>query len=281
LPQGAFDHCASDYARHRPTYPTGVFEALERLIGPPAGRRVADVGAGTGIFSRALAGRGWRVVAVEPSPQMLRHVFGDGSVVPPGSADPTRAGRDRAWPRERGPCHPPPALVPIFPVCASAEATGLADGAVVMATAAQAFHWFNPPYALAEFARIVQPGGVLALIWNNRDAARSPFVEDYERLIARHNPAYQREYRQQDWPAKIAACGAFEPARYECFQHVWTLPPDGLVGFSRSVSYIRNVLPREQQPLFEADLRELIRRHFGHGDCVLPMRTDLWTARRR
>lgn len=252
---GTFDHCAEDYARYRPPYPQGIFSLLAQQAGRADGRLVADIGAGTGIFARALAGCGWRVIAVEPSPAMLRHVNKPDERAPAGSS--------------------------IRPVCATAEATALAGGSVALVTAAQAFHWFNPPYALAEFARILRPGGVLALAWNNRDASRSAFVDAYESLIGRYNRTYRREYRQQDWAGKIAECGAFEAAEHHRFDHLWQLPPDGLVGFSRSVSYIRNVLPREQQPRFEDDLRELMRRHFGDEDCEIPLRTDLWTARRR
>lgn len=251
----AFDHCAGNYARYRPGYPEELFAVLGAEAGRRAGRFAADVGAGTGIFSRALAAGGWRVIAVEPSPAMLEHVARTSGC----------AGGDP----------------PIRLVCATAEATGLADRSVVLAAAAQAFHWFNPPYALAELARILQPGGLLALTWNNRDAGRSAFVEAYELLIGRYNPAYRREYRQQDWAGKIAASGAFEPARYHRFEHVWKLPAEGLVGFSRSVSYIRNVLSREQRPRFEDELRGLIREHFGNDDCEIPLRTELWTARRR
>ena len=250
-----FDHCAADYARYRPGYPDGVFEALEVEAGAPAGRRAADVGAGSGIFSRALVDRGWGVLAVEPSPAMLQHVL-----APASSAG--------------------PAATNIRCICATAEATALADGCVTLVTAAQAFHWFNPPYALAEFARILEPGGALALVWNNREAAGSAFVETYEDLIGQYNPRYQREYRRQDWPGKMAASGAYEPAAYRRFDRVWTPSADALVGFSRSVSYLRNVLSREHWPRFEEDLRATMRRHFGRGPCAVPLRTDLWIARR-
>lgn len=228
---------------------------LAESTGTPGGRLVADVGAGTGIFSRSLAARGWQVIAVEPSAKML-HLVGDAS----------------------GACstsHGPIALL-----CAAAEATALGDKSVTLVTAAQAFHWFNPPYALAEFARILLAGGVLALVWNNRDATRSEFVGAFESLVAQYNQSYNREYRQQDWAAKIGACGAFEPAKYHRLDHVWRISADGFIGFSRSVSYIRNVLSREQRPRFEDDLRKLICRHFGDDDCRIPLRTDLWTARR-
>jgi lysophospholipase L1-like esterase/SAM-dependent methyltransferase len=250
----AFDHCADDYACYRPPYPPGVFARLDSEVGPHAKRRAADIGAGTGIFSRGLSVRGWDVVAVEPSRAMLERLH----------APSAQNARGR-----------------IFRLCASAEQTALADASVSLVTAAQAFHWFNPPYSLAEFARILIPGGLLALTWNNRDATRSPFVEAYENLISRYNPAYQREYREQDWPAKIRATGLFEAARYHRFDQLWRLPAEDFVGFSRSVSYIRNVLAREQQPRFENELRALLRQHFGQRECEIPLRTDLWTARRR
>ena len=252
----AFDHCVEDYARHRPGYPESVFEVLSERAGPPAGRLAGDVGAGTGIFASALAAQGWRVVAVEPSEAMLR---GTKRVADQTSADYGR----------------------LFPVCATAEATALAARSVALVTAAQAFHWFNPPYALAEVARILEPGGLLALTWNNRDADRSAFVFAFEGLVARYDPTYRREYRQQDWAAKIASAGAFEPARYDCFDHLWRLSADEFIGFTRSVSYIRNTLSAEQRPLFEDDLRQLIHNHFAGDRCQIPLRTDLWTARRK
>ncbi len=49
-----------------------------------------------------------------------------------------------------------------------AESTSLADHSVDRVTAGQAFHWFDPQTARAEFRRIAQPDGCVALIWNER-----------------------------------------------------------------------------------------------------------------
>lgn len=246
-----FGHLAEDYARYRPPYPGAVFQIIEEATGPPNGRWAADVGAGTGIFSSRLAACGWRVVAVEPSAPMLHRIR------PVCESD------------------------AVVALSASAEATGLTDASVSLVAAAQAFHWFNPPLALAEFARILAPHGILAILWNNRDASRSAFVEEFESLVGRYNTKYRREYRQQDWAAKIATADVYDAARHHRVDHLWRLSADAFVGFTRSVSYIQNVLPAEQRKPFEADLRSVMARHFGESDCEIPLRTDLWIARKR
>ncbi len=52
------------------------------------------------------------------------------------------------------------------------------------------------------------------------------------------------------------------------------------MGFSRSVSYVRNVLSSDARRRFEDDLRAEINRHFGNEPCEIPLRTEMWTARR-
>ena len=81
-------------------------------------------------------------------------------------------------------------------VQATAEATGLEPAAFDLATAAQAFHWFDKPAALAEMARIVRPGGGIALFWNVRDEERSPFVADYHHLLGRYGDMAEGKYLQ-------------------------------------------------------------------------------------
>jgi SAM-dependent methyltransferase len=128
---------AAGYDRGRPGYPAaGVEFALEPL--PDRARvRAVDVGAGTGKLTAALLAAGLETVAVEPAPGMrrlLRHT------VP-------RAGAHAG----------------------SAEELPLLDRSVDLVTAGQAFHWFDRDRALPELARVLRPGGVLALFYNSRD----------------------------------------------------------------------------------------------------------------
>ena len=152
-PKQRFSDRVAAYAGFRPGYPEALLDCLLETTGIGAGATVADVGAGTGIFTRLLLARGLRVLAIEPNANM-------------------RAAAATALGREPG----------FTPVAASAEKTGLGDASVELVTAAQAFHWFDNDAARTEFGRILAPGGRLALVWNRRDLAQ-PFQRAYDRLL--------------------------------------------------------------------------------------------------
>ena len=64
------------------------------------------------------------------------------------------------------------ALLPTVPVIAgTGEQLPVRDGSLDAITVAQAFHWFDAPVAFVEFARVLRPGGRVALLWNTRDRA--------------------------------------------------------------------------------------------------------------
>jgi protein-L-isoaspartate O-methyltransferase len=64
-----YESIGEGYPRHRRADPRIVRE-LARLLGPPKGGEILDVGAGTGNYAAALAGLGYRVIAVEPAATM-------------------------------------------------------------------------------------------------------------------------------------------------------------------------------------------------------------------
>src|SRR5437763_853057 len=68
---GNFTGLAEDYARYRPSYSPSVRDALLGLADKPWHEiEAADIGAGTGIWTRMLAERVRHVVAVEPNGDM-------------------------------------------------------------------------------------------------------------------------------------------------------------------------------------------------------------------
>jgi SAM-dependent methyltransferase len=223
-PTGRFSDRADDYVRFRPNYPQGAFDAILQGLPEPGTLTAADVGAGTGISARQLAARGVRVIAIEPNAAMARAAESHPNVV---------------W-RD-----------------GTAEATGLAPGSVHLVLVAQAFHWFRHAKALAEFHRVLRPGGRLAVMWNARDRA-DPLTRGYIAAIRAVDGEDPCEVRAFD-PDVLHQGGWFAPATLETFPNVQRLDRAGLLGRATSASYV----PREG-PGFEALRRlldELFERH--------------------
>ncbi|WP_043589494.1 class I SAM-dependent methyltransferase [Geminisphaera colitermitum] len=245
-----FSDRVDNYVRYRPSYPTALIDVLrERALSGPAPRTdsaIADIGSGTGIFTTLLLPLAARVYAVEPNAEM-------------------RAAAEQRLSGASG----------FVSVAATAEATTLPDASVDLVTAAQAFHWFDPIACRREFARILKPGGRIALIWNQRIVGGTPFLADYEKLLFQHI-AEHRKTRQSDFsPAHIAAF--FEPARFETIeapneQH-FDLP--GLIGRTLSSSYA----PNPGQPghdVFVAELQRIFQQHARDDRVTLRYQTRLY-----
>ena len=123
----------------------------------------ADIGAGTGIWTRMLAARGLHsVVAVEPNDDMR------------GQGIETSRGTDIVW--RKG----------------SAEATGLPDGSADLVSMASSLHWADFDKACDEFHRILRPGGVFVALWNPRFIEANPLLVEIEAQIARLKPDIRR-----------------------------------------------------------------------------------------
>jgi SAM-dependent methyltransferase len=244
-PTRRFADRAGDYTRFRPDYPAAAVDAVLRGLGDPARLTAADIGAGTGISSRQLADRGVRVIAIEPNAEMR-------SAAAPQARVEWRDG--------------------------SAETTGLQTASVDLVLCAQAFHWFRPREALAEFHRILRPGGLLAVMWNQRDPA-DPLTRGYIEAIRAVNGEHPAERRPFD-PAVIAADGWFAPAVLETFPHQQELDRAGLIGRAASASYVSKEgdafarLCALLDGLFE-------RHHDARGRVVMKYATQVYRAGRR
>jgi SAM-dependent methyltransferase len=258
-----FDAWAGDYDRYRPTYPDELFEAIARRLPIPRQPLVVDLGAGTGRASLAMASLGWRVTAVEPGKPMLDML--------------------RARATDEG--------LLISTVQSSAEETGLDPASADLVTAAQAFHWFDQDRTLVEIARILKPSGGLALFWNVRDAARSPFLADYAELLKRstdrtEDPGigrYESDGKEKTRRAIEAHSAAFEAPELTQLQHEVAMTDEQFIGMAFTASYVRVGRTPEQQERFRLDLAALLGRH-GLNDgrpFPVPYRLDLWTARRK
>lgn len=119
------------YDKYRPSYPK---ELIDWLYGKTKAEFVADVGAGTGKFTKCLTQKPWKITAVEPNDDMRSKLN----------------------------------IVGINVVKGTAENTGLDANSVDLVTVAQAFHWFDKEKFKSECQRILKTGGSLAVVYNER-----------------------------------------------------------------------------------------------------------------
>jgi SAM-dependent methyltransferase len=224
-----------------------VDRLLERArVGP--GDLVAELGAGTGLFTEALAARGLRVIAVEPGEAM----------------------REQA-----------PELAGVEWRAGSFEACPIADHEVAWAVVAHAFHWADPARALPELRRILAgEGAKLSLLWNERDLERSALLRYTRALIEERVPGFDEGYRHADWAALLVSTGDFEAVEHDEVRHVVRMSRERYLELWRSHNKL-NWACRETgiEPLLAA-LREHLEAH--EGEIVdVPYRCRAWTARVR
>ncbi|MCY4503023.1 MAG: class I SAM-dependent methyltransferase [Alphaproteobacteria bacterium] len=225
-----YERIAGDYREARPQYP----ERLVAMIADwaPAGPvETLDVGAGTGIGTRALAGvLGPRasILAIEPSPAMRQEA---------------EAAQGISW-RD-----------------GNAEALPSADGAIDLIFSAQALHWFDRPAFWRECGRVLKPGGAVAILYNNRDWRRDAFAAGYEVLLERYSPGYRRDYREFDIAGELGALDWTGRVLEE--SEAWTRPmsPDVFMAMSRSSSRAQAARDAAGAEVFDREVEALMDRH--------------------
>ena len=243
-----FSDRVENYARYRPSYPSGLIDILKSECGLNESATVADVGSGTGILSELLLKTGSLVMAVEPNPEM-------------------RLAAERslgAYPK-------------FVSLDASAEETGLANDSIDLITAAQAFHWFDRAKAKKEFARILKPVGWVALIWNERRLDSTPFLRDYESLLLRYGTDYET-VRHENVAGEIGEF--FSPGSYQSrnLENVQQFDFEALKGRLLSSSYT----PAPDHPSFPAmlqHLEEIFNRHQKAGIVSFEYETRVFFGR--
>jgi SAM-dependent methyltransferase len=235
-----FEAASDVYERGRPGYQEDLVTFVVDRAGIQGGSRVLDLAAGTGKFTRELLPFGAKSVAVEPSASM-REIL-------------TR-------------------VVPGVPVIAGVgEAIPLRASSMDAVVVAQAFHWFDPPVALPEIARVLRPGGVLSLVWNERDE-RDPVMQELTRMT--------RWDRCMPYPVGmdfspiIDASHRFGPVTRSVFHFTQPLDRQALVDQVASRSYVR-VLPDDERASFLAEVAAFA--GTLAEPIMMPYNTQLFTA---
>lgn len=202
-----FSSRVEDYVRYRPGYPPEVVELLWRECGLGQNPTIADVGSGTGIFTRILLDKGAKVFAVEPNGPMRE------------AAEAMLVGR-----------------ADFQSVDGTAENTALPDASVDLVVAAQAFHWFDQVEARAEFVRNLREPRWCALIWNDRIEEGTPFLQAYERLLREYATDYLQVRHKEIQPERFQTFFGGS-LRMATFPNSQRFDFEGVVGRLMSSSY--------------------------------------------
>ena len=234
----SFGSAATRYAQHRPDYPDqSVAWALGSL---PHRARVLDLAAGTGKITEAMLRCGVpaeAVLAVEPDDEMRAELCRrlPGIAVRPGSA----------------------------------EQIPTDDESVDAVLVGQAFHWFDVERALAEIARVLRPGGVLAALGNIEDDSVD-WVASLNAVAQSQRAGASVSRGFADVPSHPAFCNPQQRRFHWC----WPRTIESLLDTASTHSWALTSPPDQQTAVFGA-IRQFLEQHPATraGTFKLPMQT--------
>jgi ubiquinone/menaquinone biosynthesis C-methylase UbiE len=152
-----FGQVAKSYAKAREDIPVSLMDSLYIRGISFDGKKVADIGCGTGALTRKMAMRKANVIGVDPSKELLQYA--------------TELNRSKNY------------KIPY--VQANSESTGLQDSQFDIVTVMRAWHWFDRDKAILEVKRILKAKGTLMVI-DSGFLSGSPVVEKTFQVLSRH-----------------------------------------------------------------------------------------------
>ena len=249
---------AERYDAVRPRTPSVLVELLPLLARVERPRLVVDLGAGTGLSTRAWARRAAEVVGVEPNEAMRRHA---------------EAVTDAANVRYAG---------------TSSYATGLDRGAADIVTCSQSFQWMEPAATLAEVARILRPGGVFCAY--EYQSLQTPLWEperawhELRETVGRLRAERGLDRDKHRWPvslARLEEAGCFDDCRELTLHGVEEGDAERLVGFALSEGSVTTLLEdgATEDEIGLTRLREVASATIGATPCVWLLGYRAWVGR--
>lgn len=235
---------ADVYDKYRPAYPA---ELIDWLYEKTHAETVADIGAGTGIFTKCLSAKPWKITAVEPNADMLEKLRAN--------------------------------LPNIEIVNAPAENTGITAGSIDLVTTAQAFHWFDEEKFKAECKRIFTPNGRLAIVWNER--LNCDFSSERNKVCVKYcGMSHRGEVgnRGSSEGDLFLRNEYFDSVEYFCADNIITMDEERFLGdmFSRSYSLKES---DENYSRFVEELRCVFAKYEKAGRVEVPYKTRCYLGK--
>jgi SAM-dependent methyltransferase len=244
-PTKRFSDRVDMYVKYRPDYPRTVLAYLQEECQLTETAVIADIGSGTGLLTKLFLDNGNLVYGVEPNDEMR------------GAAEGYLADYER-----------------FVSINGRSEDTTLPDQTIDFITAGQAFHWFQWRETKVEFKRILKPGGIVVLVWNERVHGNDSFESEYDKLMR----DMVGEYRQVVHTSRQDALKSFfNNGRYQLrtFSHHQIFDFESLQGRFLSSSYA----PLPDDPRYEgvmATLRRIFDEYQENGRITFHYNTRLY-----
>ncbi len=223
-----FDSIAARYAESRPGYPAHIVEFVAATAGLGPGAAVLEIGCGTGQLTTRLACFGFRLTAIDIGPSMIaaarRRLSGAGAGIS-------------------------------FQVT-SFEDLAAADASFDLVISGAAFHWVDPEVAFSKSARLLRPGGWLALL-GTEEAYDDPLGAALDALWVTHGDTGGAWERRPSDPEAIAAAGLFGPPACLADRQRAILPAGDVIALESTRAAFLS-WPHDTQRHFTGDLRRLL-----------------------
>ena len=248
-----FDQVASVYRASRPDYPEALVDdvlAYARLKPTDA---ILEVGCGTGQATKSFATRGFRIVAIDPGPEMLRTArealanFANVELI---------EATFEAWPADKA-----------------------AFGLII---AAQSWHWVAPEVRFVKAAELLSSGGSLAVFGHVPVGLPAGLLEEFKLISLRHTGAWgppPEAWYLPGGPFKgwFDESGLFGPVEHRCYPWKWQHTTASYINFLRTRSDVRMLAPATRDELL-GDIAKAID-DWG-ADFDVDYETHLYIARR-
>lgn len=255
IKSGDFSSLAKDCSKSCPDYSISVSDDLIELLDKPLDQiDFADVGAGTGIWTRMVYKRGVRSsVAIEPNNEMQRI----------GKAE--NQGASIRW------------------INGSAEKISLPNSSLDWITMASSFHWTNFDKATKEFYRLLKPQGYLTALWNPRLIGENPILLEIESYLKTMAPSIKRVSSglsgiTQSLTEQLEASPYFENVVYLEGRHTIKMSTRRYITAWKSVNDVRVQLGPQNFKLFLDFIQE---RLSGTSKIEATYLTRAWTVSRK
>jgi ubiquinone/menaquinone biosynthesis C-methylase UbiE len=195
-----FDGVATLYDSSRPQYPDELIEFVASTAGLGPNSRVLEVGCGTGQLTQSLVRLGFDLTAIDIGPSMI--------------ATARRRLADSA----------------VSLLATSFEDFAAADASFDLIVSGTAFHWVDPEIKFDKSARLLRPGGWLAVLATREQYDDPLGAALHEMWVARSDDRGAWATSPEPTNAELMAeTRLFAPAIYRTHQRRLVMPADAVV----------------------------------------------------